>query len=447
MMKLRNIARGAGWSAALLGLGAVGGAAVIAARHALMTPQPLTSGLPGEWRVDRKHGGAVYYAVSGPETAQPLVLLHNFYPGASNFEFRAIYNRLASNYRVYAPDWLGFGMSERPSFQMTGEFYAGMLRGFLRDVVQLPAIVIAHGHAANIAARAAADTPNLFERLVLVAPNLESGERLDPTPTQVMARFFQRVGLGLTPYAALSLRPVLRLAQGRRSIISPSEIDDDTLDHLYASSHQFGAQHGALAALTGDLDLPIQPVFPTLQPPTLVVAGESDRALPPVRLEGLIALNRHADQEIIVGAGATVYQDQPKLFVSTLHRWLGRQIARQAPIVHTQLAGQSSTSTTLSSASAAIVASSRAYSSAVTAPVIPTAQTANQTTPQTPLHTATQAPHSGAYTRSRRAVKIVPVVEPQRPLTSRAGQSDQLGASGIHPMQTRPAPGLRNEQP
>jgi pimeloyl-ACP methyl ester carboxylesterase len=328
-MGLRTIARGARRGAALVGLGLVGGAAVITARHALMTPQPLRSGLPGASDIDRSHGGNVFYALAGPEDARPVVLLHDFYPGASNYEFRAIYERLAETYRVYAPDWLGFGMSERPALRLNGEFYAAMLIGFLRDVARQPAIVIARGRAANIAARAAADAPGLFDRLALVSPNLAVGERLDPTAGQVVARLFQRAALGLTPYAALSLRPALRLAEGMRSAVGPGQVDDETVDHLYASAHQFGGQYGTLALWTGELDLPIQQVFPTLVPPTLVVAGERDTNLPVARLERLVALNPHADLEVTLAAGATVYQDQPKLFLGMLHRWLGRRISRQ----------------------------------------------------------------------------------------------------------------------
>jgi pimeloyl-ACP methyl ester carboxylesterase len=397
-MRLRTIARGAGWGAALIGLSVAGGAAAITLRHALMTPRPLTSGLPGEWRVDRDHGGAVYYPVAGPEDAQPLVLLHDFYPGASNYEFRAIYARLAQTYRVYAPDWLGFGMSERPDLQPAGEFYAAMLNGFLRDVAGRPAIVVARGRAANIAVRSAADAPALFERLVLVAPDLDSGDRLDPTAAQVIVRMFQRFGLGLTPYAALSSRPMLRLAQGLRSAVGPSQVDDETLDHLYDSAHQYGGQYGALALLTGDLDLPLQHVFPALEPPTLLVTGESDRMLTPARLERLVALNPHADLEIVPGSGATVYQDQPKLFVFTLHRWLARSIARQAPHILAQAPSMLG-ERIAAPGSAAVASASRAYASAATMPAAAPRPAPQAATPES----------SGA------PVKIVPVLDPQRP--------------------------------
>ena len=132
------------------------------------------------------------------------MLLHDFYLGASNYEYRHLFPRLAPTWRVYAPDWLGFGMSEHPPLAYTGEFYANMLLGFLRDVVKRPAVVVAHGLAANIAARAAADVPELFSRLVLVSPDVQAGIDLDPKPTQVLARAAQRTSLGWCPTRSLA---------------------------------------------------------------------------------------------------------------------------------------------------------------------------------------------------------------------------------------------------
>ncbi|HKW22334.1 MAG TPA: hypothetical protein VJO13_13210, partial [Ktedonobacterales bacterium] len=78
----------------LASLGAAGGALIVTARHILETPQPLQSALPGGARIDRKHGGDLYYNVAGDESADPIVLLHDFYLGASNFEYRHIFPRL-----------------------------------------------------------------------------------------------------------------------------------------------------------------------------------------------------------------------------------------------------------------------------------------------------------------------------------------------------------------
>jgi pimeloyl-ACP methyl ester carboxylesterase len=321
-----GIVRWIGRGLALGGAVAAGGALFVTARHVLTTPQPLRSGLEGDAKVDRKHGGDLYYTVAGPEDALPVVLAHDFYSGASSYEYRSVFSRLAQRYRVYAPDWLGFGMSERPPLAFTGEFYATALAGFLRDVVQRPAIVIAHGRAANVAARAASDEPDLFERLALVSPEIDAGMRLDPTAGQTAVRTAQRVSLGMLPYALFSTRPLLRRMALERADGAASE---DALDHQYASAHQFGGQHALLALMTGELDLPIQNELPLVQPPLLLLAGERDMRRPRDMMEDLAILNPYAELEIIPAAGASVFEDQPLRFLATFNAWVERPTIRQ----------------------------------------------------------------------------------------------------------------------
>ncbi|MGZ3679775.1 MAG: alpha/beta fold hydrolase [Ktedonobacterales bacterium] len=316
---VRVIRRGA----TLVGIGAAGSALVVTARHLLETPQPLISVLPGEARIDRKHGGDIYYNVAGPQDAEPLVLLHDFYPGASNYEFREIFQSLAGERRVYAPDWLGFGMSEHPHVAYTGEFYASVLTGFVRDVVARPATVLAHGRAANIAVRAASDTPGLFDRLILVSPYAHLGTGREPTLAQTVVRGLQRVSLGIVPYAVVSTRPVLRWEANTRSAhIGEGASSSESIDHSFASAHQFGGQHAMLALLTGALDLPMRNAFALLEPPALIVGGALDRIHPRSELEDLALLNPHADLEIIPDAGEAPYGEQPDAFVAAVTRWL-----------------------------------------------------------------------------------------------------------------------------
>lgn len=411
-MRPRRIARQLGRGAALVSIGLAGGAALVTARHLLATPQPLASGLPGEGRIDRLHGGHVYYTVAGPVGARPVVLLHGFYAGASSFEFRTIFPRLAETYRVYAPDWLGFGMSERPALTHTGEFYASMLSGFLRDVVGEPAVVVAHGMAANIAVRAASDGPGRFDRLMLVAPEVDAGMRLDPTLSQTATRLAQKVALGLTPYAVLSLRPMLRLAAGRRSAVGPMYVDDTTLDHLYASAHQMGGEHATLSLLTGELEMPIRQVFPLLQTPTLIVVGARDPRHSLTQMERLVALNPHADLEVISNAGETVYLDQPTLFTHALHRWLGRRITpAERPVRHAAPAPEPTHAIPSAAPTAAAPAIAPLPAAAPT-PSVELIEPVAQVQPEAPLVASAPATPAAPAVSIARAPRIVPVLEP-----------------------------------
>lgn len=319
MTFFRTLRRSVTW----ISLGIAGGAMVVTARHLLETPQPLDSALPGAGHIDRKHGGDIYYNVAGPADAEPIVLLHDFYPGASNFEFRRVFPALAARNTVYAPDWLGFGMSEHPAVAYTGEFYASVLTGFLRDVVERPATVIAHGLAANVAVRAASDNPDVFSRLILVAPDVMAGAVREPTVAQALVRATRRVSLGIVPYALLSTRPALRWLASSRSLRAGEGVpSDEDIDRLYASAHQFGGQHALLAALTGDLDLAMPNAFALLEPPVLIISGDRDRRHPRVDMEDVAVLNPHADLDVIPHASDVVFEDQPEAFVAAVERWL-----------------------------------------------------------------------------------------------------------------------------
>jgi pimeloyl-ACP methyl ester carboxylesterase len=320
MGMLRILRRGLTWSALAL----AGGAAVVTVRHLLESPQPLHSALPGVGRIDREHGGEMYYNVAGPEAAPPIVLLHDFSPGASNYEYREVFSLLASTNRVYAPDWLGFGMSEHPNIAYTGEFYAGVLTGFLRDVVAAPAIVVGLGRAANVVVRAASDSPRLFSSVVLVSPDITAGAHAEPTVAQTAVRGAQRAFLGIVPYAVVSTRPVLRYLasrdSGRRG--AGATAADDAVDQRYSSAHQFGGQYAALAMLTGELDLPVRNAFALLEPPALVVIGAADDHRPVTEVAKWTSVNPRADLEQIPGAGYAVPSDEPRAFVAAVDRWL-----------------------------------------------------------------------------------------------------------------------------
>ncbi len=319
MKPLRLLRRTIGWAS----LGIAGGAVVVTVRHMLSTPLPLESALPGEGRIDRRREGDIYYNISGPQGAQPLVLLHDFFPGASNYEFRRVASRLADDYRVFAPDWLGFGMSERPALAYTGEFYAHLLEGFLRDTVGQPAIVIAHGLAGNIAVRAASDRPELFSRLVLVTPHALAGVALEPTLSQSLVRAAQRSMMGLVPYAAASTRPALRWQLTQRAArAGEGAATGDALDHAYASAHQFGGHHALLALYTGELDLPIQHAFALLEPPVLIVGGEQDAHHSRLQLEDLALVNPNAQLLTMPDAGDAVHEDSPEAFLTAVTTWL-----------------------------------------------------------------------------------------------------------------------------
>ena len=64
--------------------------------------------------------GDVFYARQGKGPA--VVLLHGIYAGASGYEWRKNFDSpLRALFNVYAPDWLGFGLSDKPRRRYTAD--------------------------------------------------------------------------------------------------------------------------------------------------------------------------------------------------------------------------------------------------------------------------------------------------------------------------------------
>ena len=69
---------------------------------------------------------------SGP----PVLLLHGGGIDSAGFSYKYAIEPLARSHRVFAPDWPGYGKSDKPGGEHTMEFYAAFLGG-LMDALQL----------------------------------------------------------------------------------------------------------------------------------------------------------------------------------------------------------------------------------------------------------------------------------------------------------------------
>ncbi|HLY29397.1 MAG TPA: alpha/beta fold hydrolase, partial [Ktedonobacterales bacterium] len=161
----------AGWQIVMLALAGGLGTLALANRLSRLGVGLPDDGLSGdEGRYAWRHG-SVYFTVKG--RGEPLLLIHGVYAGASSYEYRRVFDQLAERYRVFAPDLLGFGRSDRPPVVYTPRLYIELIQDFARQVVGAvdhPLSVIASSLGAAFAIRAAAERPDLFARLALIEP-------------------------------------------------------------------------------------------------------------------------------------------------------------------------------------------------------------------------------------------------------------------------------------
>ncbi|GGN39472.1 dihydrolipoamide acetyltransferase [Streptomyces kronopolitis] len=123
------------------------------------------------------------YRVWGEGDAPPAVLLHSL--GEDGEDWRGVVGRLAGTHRVFALDQRGHGHSDWPGDYGFARWRDDAL-GFLRALGLERVLLIGHSLGAVAALLAAAERPDLVERLVLeeVAPPLPADppQEVPPRP-------------------------------------------------------------------------------------------------------------------------------------------------------------------------------------------------------------------------------------------------------------------------
>lgn len=318
---------GTGVSMVLAGVG------LIALRHALETPQAQKSVLPGEAHLYRWQRRSIFYKVLGETNAPPLVLLHRPAIGASSHEMLPLMAPLARMYRVYALDWLGFGLSDRPGIAYSAELYNRLCEDFLREVVQAPATVVASGLSCNYAVVAAANAPAFCESLVLISPCALQGGQSSPRLGQTVEA---------TPVKAL-LYPLLST---RLAFQVTRQIQEETRDdfaQFYANTHQLGAEHATMAWLAGKLTRNVEQSFEILRQPILMIWGTHalDSSQTVASLHKTVTLANPARQtrkvELIQQAALAVHTEQPDSVIAAIKRWQEETTKDQPPVLDDEL--------------------------------------------------------------------------------------------------------------
>ncbi len=124
-------------------------------------------------------GKMAYYTADGPpwriegvseDTLPTLVFLHGKSGGSSAYEWSKVYPAFASEYRILAPDLIGWGRSSHPSRNYQIDDYLSTITEFLENTCEGPTTVIASSLTAAFTIRVAIARPELFKSLILTTP-------------------------------------------------------------------------------------------------------------------------------------------------------------------------------------------------------------------------------------------------------------------------------------
>ena len=296
------------------------GMAALAAMNASIrrrAVEPDDSALGGEANFyDWKHG-RIFYKVSGAGKAGlPLVFVHGVSAGASSFMWRKNFDGLAKDFRVYALDMLGFGLSDKPpTTSYSADLYVELITDFIREVVGPPVNIIATSLGAAYSVRVADEHPELVNALILNSP--AGYDTLNGRPGMAGAAFYgllQSPVLGTSFYNVMASERSIRDFARHQLFYDHRRVTDRLVEHLYATSHQPGAQHAIAAFLSGYLNTEIRMAFARLDQPVTLVCGKQDLSAPIDRAQALASLNPRVRLEIFDYCRMMPEQEHPEKF-------------------------------------------------------------------------------------------------------------------------------------
>lgn len=309
--------------------GGVVGALVAANKFIEASVGELDTVLTGEERRYPWKYGDMFYTVKGASGAKPLLLIHDFSPGASSYQWRKNIDVLAEQFRVYAVDLLGFGLSDRPAIDYTAETYTDLIGDFVKEMIGKPTVVVAHGMSAAYVVADAYRRPQLFERIILVSPPQSVLQDSQPGPVDSAWKFFLRVPvLGQFIYNTLSTRPVLRSYYEDRGYYNPGLVTDELVEYIYTSAHQSNARYPVASFLSGSLTIDVHEALARLQIPTLVLWGREEATLLPEASEAFRKANKNLDIHVVDQSRGQLQAEQTTRFNNLVREFAGAPITR-----------------------------------------------------------------------------------------------------------------------
>lgn len=261
-------------------------------------------------------------------SGSPLVCLHSFGPGHDAEEWRELAERMADSYEVFAPDFLGWGRSEKPAIAYDGELYIELLADFLEDVVETPAAVLAAGLPAAYAVQVAVDRPEAVGALGLSVPSgiAVSGEEPD-VKDALVNRMLRLPIVGTSALNLYTSRTAIAGHLRRETFATPDRVDEARIEHHYQSSHQPGSHLALAAFLSGYLNHRIDDSLSRVNTPTWIAWGRQ-AANPSIDVADLwIGRIPHAELEVFEGAGNLPHAEIPARFQKPLERFLAHLVS------------------------------------------------------------------------------------------------------------------------
>lgn len=283
--------------------------------------------------VNTSLGRIVYYTavgspyedeVTAPTKKETLVFLHAFGGGSSAYEWSKVYPAFAAEYRIIAPDLIGWGRSEHPARNYKIDDYTTTIREFLEQTCTEAVTVIASSLTAAFTIRVAIAHPDLFKSLILTLPaglsdfgeNYSNSIFAQIVSVPIVDRLLYTTGIATSS----GIRNFLE----QRQFADSSRVYEEIVNAYLESARQPNAEYAALSFVRGDLCFDLSLYIQQLTTPTAIIWGEKSQFTGPEIGRRLAQMNPQAIRvfQELQNVGLTPHLELPAVTIGLIRRFL-----------------------------------------------------------------------------------------------------------------------------
>jgi haloalkane dehalogenase len=284
------------------------------------TPDERFEGLPGyafEPRYAEQDGLRMHYVDEGE--GDPVLLLHGEPTWA--FLYRKLIPPLAGVSRVVAPDYFGFGRSDKPTQveDYSYDFHTSSVRRLIEELDLTGITVVVQDWGGPIGLRLAVEQPERFARLVILNTGIGAGRA--PSPEWLRFReFVRRVGTDIQAGQLVRITCV-------------SELSDEVVAGYDAPFPTPESKAGIIAfpeQVPTELEHPnaarmteVREALTRWEKPALVLFSDSDPIFSPAAADRLAArIPGAGPAEIVAGASHFLQEEKGEEIAERIVRFL-----------------------------------------------------------------------------------------------------------------------------
>jgi len=272
-------------------------------------------------------GLRIHFLMAGQTDAPPVLLLHGGGYDSALLSYKPSIGPISQYHRVFAPDWPGYGESDKPRMRYTTEHYVDLL-GHLMDALGLEkASLVGISMGGAISLGFGLHSPQRVEKLVLVDSHGLGKE----VPGRVMSYVMVRLPLLNRLVWAILGRSRRMLRWSLQTVFhDPQAVTSSLVDEVFQVAKKPGVGQawrswqrneigwsGLRTNFVGRLH--------TLRVPTLILHGEEDRYVPVSWARRAHALIKDSELYIFPQCGHWLTREKPEEFNRAVLGFLARE--------------------------------------------------------------------------------------------------------------------------